>query len=210
MIRYYTGHSPGDPAVLAELAAAGCGLMAQPRSYSADVIARWPVWAADNGCFAAAWAPDVWLRWLRAVEHIPGRAFSVVPDVVGDHAATRAMWETWHELVTPPRAFVAQDGCTVDGVPWATLDVVFIGGSTGWKLGPAARLIVDEAVRRSVPVHMGRVNSETRLRMAQEWGVASADGTFLAFAPDANRRRLLRWLRACANISRAQQLDVQP
>lgn len=42
-----------------------------------------------------------------------------------------------------------------------------------------------------MPVHMGR-----RLLYAASIGVASADGTYLAFALDKNLPRLLTWLDA--------------
>lgn len=41
---------------------------------------------------------------------------------------------------------------------------------------------------------MGRVNSGKRLKLADNWGCDTADGTFLAFGPDKNLPRLLAWL----------------
>lgn len=41
---------------------------------------------------------------------------------------------------------------------------------------------------------MGRVNSRTRLGIAEWFGCDSADGTYLAYGPDKNLPRLLRWL----------------
>jgi hypothetical protein len=38
---------------------------------------------------------------------------------------------------------------------------------------------------------MGRVNSLKQLRYARDIGCASADGTFITFAPDTNLRRCL-------------------
>lgn len=52
-----------------------------------------------------------------------------------------------------------------------------IGGSTGWKLGPAARALVCEAKRRGQWVRMGRVNSLKRIAYAAEIGCDSIDGT---------------------------------
>ena len=73
--------------------------------------------------------------------------------------------------------------------------MLFLGGSTDWKLGPAARALTAEAKRRGKRVHMGRVNSLKRLRYADAIGCDSADGTCLTYAPDANLPRLLAWLR---------------
>jgi hypothetical protein len=95
-----------------------------------------------------------------------------------------------------PAAFAAQDGAEDLPMPWEDLDVLFLAGSTEWKLGEGARTLVDEAVRRAKPVHMGRVNSLKRLRYAAEIGCATADGTFVAFAPDINLQRCLTWVDA--------------
>jgi hypothetical protein len=80
-------------------------------------------------------------------------------------------------------------------MPWPWFDVLFLGGSTAWKLGPAARRLTAEAKARGKRVHMGRVNSLRRLRYADATGCDSADGTFLAFGPDVNLPALLGWLR---------------
>ena len=53
-----------------------------------------------------------------------------------------------------------------------------------------------EAKRRGKHVHMGRVNSLTRLRYADHIGCDSADGTYLVFGPDVNLPKLLDWLTA--------------
>jgi hypothetical protein len=42
-------------------------------------------------------------------------------------------------------------------VPWDAFDVLFLGGTTDWKLGPAAADLTAEARRRGLVVHMGRV-----------------------------------------------------
>ncbi len=44
-------------------------------------------------------------------------------------------------------------------------------------------------------VHVGGVNSWRRLELVAGWDVDSVDATYLAFAPDANGRRLSCWLR---------------
>lgn len=92
-----------------------------------------------------------------------------------------------------PAALVAQDGLEHLDVPWDDFDALFIGGSTEWKLGKAAARLVAEAKRRGKHVHMGRVNSRRRWSYAEHIGCDSVDGTFLAFGPDANLRRLQVW-----------------
>ncbi|WP_224277322.1 hypothetical protein [Streptomyces sp. LS1784] len=77
-----------------------------------------------------------------------------------------------------PAAFVAQDGSEAVGlIPWDQTDVLFIGGSTEWKLGPGVQSVARQAVDRGIPVHMGRVNSRRRLQLAKDMGCSSADGT---------------------------------
>jgi hypothetical protein len=159
-------------------------------------------WAADTGCFAAPERYDTaaYLAWLRDRRSAAPRClFATAPDVVGDAAATL-------ERATPvlpmiraegyPAALVAQDGLESLDVPWNTFDCLFIGGTTAWKLSEAAYGLIAAAKAREKHVHVGRVNSLRRLRTMAIAGVDSADGTFLAFGPDANLPRLAHWLRA--------------
>jgi hypothetical protein len=123
--------------------------------------------------------------------------WAVAPDVVADHAATLARSLPWLDKITAlgvPAAFVAQDGATPETVPWERFAVLFIGGTTGWKLGPAAADLAAAAHLRGVPVHIGRVNSGARFRYAAALGATSVDGTFLAFGPAANLPRLCAWI----------------
>lgn len=154
-------------------------------------------WIADNAVFADKYpGDDAYLTWLAALPHKERCRFAVAPDVVGDAEATLArslpMLERIRAIV--PVAYVAQDGATVDTIPWDQVDALFIGGTTEWKIGPAARLLITGAKRRGLWAHMGRVNSMGRLRRATDSGCDSADGTYLAFGPDTNLPRLLAWV----------------
>lgn len=142
-------------------------------------------WAADNGCFAEAlgkpWSVDAWLAWLARTP--TGALFAVVPDVVGDHAATLARWRQWWrpvaELGHRP-AFVTQDGITgPDDVPWDQAGAVFIGGSTAHKHSPEVVAIATEAHRRRCWLHVGRVNTLRRLQWSHALEADSVDGTAL-------------------------------
>jgi hypothetical protein len=152
---------------------------------------------ADNGCFGSSYVGDErWWAWLTRLPAARVR-FAVAPDVVGDARATLTRSSPWLPAIRAlglPAAFVAQDGLEHLTVPWESFDVLFIGGSTEWKLGPAARALVGVATARGVPVHMGRVNSWRRLRYAHAIGCSSADGTYLTFGPDVLLPRLLRFL----------------
>lgn len=167
-------------------------------------------WCADNGCFSEKWNEAEWWAWLQAKAHAAADClFAVAPDVVGDAFETTLRFRKWGSRIRSlgyPVAYVAQDGLeklrgrTEGGgltfpVPWASFDCLFIGGSTEWKLGPAAREIVAEAKARGKWVHMGRVNSQRRYAYALAIGCDSADGTFLTYGPDVNLPRLIAWTR---------------
>ena len=156
-------------------------------------------WIADNAVFAGRYpGNDAYLAWLsERAEHAGRCQFVVAPDVVGNAEETLAL-----SAPMTPRirmlgfwvALVAQDGLERLSVPWADIDCLFIGGTTEWKLGPAAQGLAAEAKEQGKWVHMGRVNSWERLRYARHIGCDSVDGTYLAFGPDKNLPRLQRWL----------------
>lgn len=161
-------------------------------------------WCADNGCFGKGYPGDEqWFAWLSSYtpEEIARCRFAVAPDVVGEAQATLDRSTPWLAKVRAlgyPVALVAQNGLEGMEVPWDDFDVLFIGGDTAWKLGPAARQLVREAKAHGKWVHMGRVNSERRMRYATAIGCDSADGTYIAFGPDQNLPKVLGWLRGAA------------
>jgi len=158
-------------------------------------------WSADNGCFGAGYPGDAaWLAWLGTYtpEERARCHFAVAPDVVGDAKATldRSMpWLPKIRALGYPAAFVAQDGLEHLNIPWDAFDVLFIGGTTAWKLGPAARQLVAQAKALGKWVHAGRVNSQRRYVYMAAIGCDSADGTYIAFGPDRNLPQVLAWLR---------------
>lgn len=160
-------------------------------------------WAADNGCFSTRYVGDErWLTWLRRhAAHAHRCLFATAPDVVGDSSATLVRSAPFLPLIRAlgyPAALVAQDGLEDLEVPWDEFDVLFIGGTTDWKLGPAAARLAAEAKARGKRVHMGRVNSGRRWAYAESVGCDTADGTFLTFGPDQNLKRLRAWMREAA------------
>lgn len=157
------------------------------------------VWCADNGCFADGWEEGKWWRFLTGNAYRADTClFAVAPDVVGDAWRTHIKSLPWLPKIRAlgyPVAYVAQDGIDKHPMmPWDDFDVLFIGGTTEFKLGPVAREYAAEAKRRGKHVHMGRVNSRRRLEYARAIGCDSADGTFLTFGPKTNLPRLLAWL----------------
>lgn len=189
----YLGTSPCEPAVADLLNRRRIGLMCQPASNPPK--AGW-LWAADNGCFNAKWDETRWVTWLTKGHPRAGCLFAVVPDVVGDAAATLERFPTYSRVVRDagyPVAFVAQDGQEHLPVPWTDIDVLFIGGSTEWKKSELARKLAGRARDYGKWVHVGRCNSGRRYR---SWAMHadSCDGSFLAWGPATNTPRLVRWL----------------
>jgi len=166
-------------------------------------------WCADNSVYGGKYPGDTkYLTWLAGLPFQDRCRFAVAPDVVADAAATLARSRP---LLAPIRAlgyqvaYAAQNGATVDSLPWDEFDVLFIGGDTDWKLGAEARTLIGEAKRRGKPVHMGRVNSRRRLQIAADSACDSADGTYLAFGPDANLPNVLDWV---ASVNRPALWEV--
>lgn len=140
------------------------------------------------------WDPVAWEANVRRYATEPGCLFAVVPDWVNDATRTNQRWAQYHGIVRNlglRPAYVLQNGC--ESIP-ASAGAVFVGGDTAWKLGSEARRLIAQAKARGMWVHMGRVNSLRRLRYAAQLGCDSADGTCLAFGPDTNLPKLLRWL----------------
>ena len=164
-------------------------------------LQRWQCqWAADTGNYTRPVSVDTYLDWLRVLTPFAARClFATAPDVVGNAAAT---WEMSAPVLSRiralgyPAALVAQDGLERLSVPWSAFDVLFLGGSTAWKLGESSYALSREAKQRGKWLHMGRVNSGRRLKIAQLYGCDSADGTSLAFNPALYVRDIPRWLDA--------------
>lgn len=160
-------------------------------------------WCADNGCFSDRWDEAKWWAFLvRNAHRAAACLFAVAPDVVADAAASHERAAPWLPRIRElgyPVAYVAQDGLENLVVPWDDFDVLFIGGSTEWKLGRHAVELAHAAKRRGKRVHVGRVNSNLRMQFAAApypygLGADSCDGTYLTFGPDRNLPKLLGWL----------------
>ena len=142
-------------------------------------------------------------RWQNAI--IPVE-WVTIPDVVGDAEATGILFEQWHEQVSLPKAFVAQDGAENLQLPWDAFTCLFIGGTTDWKLSRCAESLVQEAKHRCKIVHMGRVNSQKRSRYAYQIGCDSIDGTGYS---KYNKKELLPALRYVETLHRQQFFDFR-
>lgn len=194
-ITYYA--NPVAGAVKAMTARVDLGMIVTPKQ--GNRLPAQVAWCADNGCFGTGYpGDDGYLRFLGTMAAQTWRCdFATAPDVVGDAAATLTRSVPMLAPIRAagyPAALVAQDGLENLRTPWDEFDVLFLGGSTEWKLGPAAAALTAQARRLGKRVHMGRVNSRKRLAYAESIGCTSADGTYLTFAPSQNLPRLLGWL----------------
>lgn len=150
-------------------------------------------WCLDNGAFTGKFNPERFVRYLRV--NAPWKKwchFAVAPDVVGDSSQTLLQFPMWRDIIQHhgyPVAFAAQDGCRE--IP--KCDALFVGGSTEWKMSPDAVSLIREAKSRGVWVHVGRVNTRSRILTCRALGVDSVDGTSIAIAPK-NALKILDWL----------------
>lgn len=137
--------------------------------------------AIDNGSFAK-FEPDTFRRLLERER--PRRdlcRFVTPPDVVADARRTLEVFAGWEaEMAGWPLALVVQDGQEHLPIPWDKIVAIFIGGSTAWKLGPAAAACLKAAKALGKWVHAGRVNTPGRFEYFSNLGADSIDGTGLS------------------------------
>ena len=115
-----------------------------------------------------------------------------VPDVVADSQKTLHQFHEYAPRLSQfPCAFVGQDGCEDQELPWNEFRCFFVGGSTAWKLSRSAVDMMQEAKKRGKLVHVGRVNSQKRLRYAFYNDADTVDGTGYS---KYNRKELIKAL----------------
>lgn len=183
------------------------GFMFQPGMKNQTDLG-WSKWAADNGCFAQGDNFDfgAWLEWLASVRKYRETClFAVAPDVLGN------AWQTWRRsqpyLKTIRQlgfkaAFVGQDGAQDVRIHWDLFDCWFVGGTDAWKFSQASMDLLREAKRRGKWVHIGRVNSLSRLQSSAIVGADSVDGTYVKFGPDRNLPNVYDWLESVNSVAK--------
>ena len=168
-IHYLAGRHPGQ-----------VGWLVGPTTAGVKTFRDWLPYALDNDAWRSFTKGTPWdaVPFWDMLERIKGEILRplwvAVPDVVGDRVTTLANWKRYAPRCREfghPLAFVAQDGMTPGDVP-ADADVVFLGGSFGWKWKNA------ETFCKAFPrVHIGRVNTLGKIRRSEEMGAESVDGT---------------------------------
>jgi hypothetical protein len=134
-------------------------------------------WALDNGCFSSFNRP----KWERMVIEAEGDRplFVTLPDIVGDARRTLELFDHFKLFTNEvPRALVLQDGIGRHRIPWDDLAAVFIGGSDDFKYSAEATNAAKTAKMLNKWVHVGRVNTASRVRNWAEFA-DSIDGSGL-------------------------------
>ena len=166
---YLAGRYPGS-----------VGLLLGPSYFHKTPIDPWMPFALDNDEFSAwrdgkPWDVGGWSEMLATVRvsHKTPR-WVLVPDAVGDREKTLENWERYSNaasVLKAPLAFAVQDGMTPDDVP-SNADVVFVGGTDGWKF-PNLPMWTSHFQR----VHCARVNAIEMFEACERLGCESIDGT---------------------------------
>lgn len=141
----------------------------------------------DNGIFSGKFSPrDFWNKLNQMKPYQSTCLFIVAPDTVSDAYATMCAFSEWQPLIKAagwPVALVAQDDMEWFPFP-SEFDALFVGGSTEWKMSKEALRCIKRAKNAGKWVHVGRVNSQKRIRHFQLAGVDSVDGTTVCFSPN--------------------------
>jgi hypothetical protein len=120
-------------------------------------------WALDNGCFSE-FKRAKWERMVTETD-TDRPLFVTLPDIVGDAIRTLELFEHFSRYVEPSlRALVLQDGIGRHRIPWDDLGTVFVGGSDNFKYSDEAINACKTAKMLGKWVHVGRVNTASRVR----------------------------------------------
>ena len=178
------------------------GLLTSPRNGKSitDALFLGVPWAADNDAYAY-WSKGKaydCAPLLRALDrwrpYADSCLFVVAPDVLLNAAATLHNFYYWREIIHAygfPVAFVVQNGVEQHPPPWGMFEALFIGGNNRTKYGKHTAELVQEAKRRGLHVHNGRVNSANAIAYSRDIGCDSFDGTNFTRDMQRETRRVL-------------------
>ena len=171
-------------------------------------LMEWHPWCLDNDAFNGKFDLDKWYtRLLQCLDYRSTCLFAVCPDKVGDYVETLRRFEMLAPIVRGcgyPVALATQDGLTPEQTPWADFDVLFVGGTDSHKLGREAGALIHEAQKRGKWVHVGRVNSRTRMLKfpsADSW-----DGTTLSREPDGHTPAIAATVRELRELNKLERM----
>ena len=155
------------------------------------------IWGMDSGCFS-----NKNFTWLKYYSWLIRKCnydciFVPVPDVVGNAQETLKLFNKFYSLfknLPCNIAFVAQDGTSDIDIPWEKFHTLFIGGTTDWKLGEEVKQLIKQGQYMEKWIHIGRVNTISRMKYFAEMKVDSVDGTCAIYGPNVNIPKLIRWI----------------
>ncbi|WP_143342074.1 hypothetical protein [Deinococcus indicus] len=178
------------------------GVMVGPRVRGLAPLADGRWWASDNDGFTGHFQAAAFLAHLERLGPFAARClFVAAPDVVGDAAATLALFPRWRSVIEAhdfPVAVVAQDGQEALALP-ESANWLFLAGSDAWRGRHGPALIAQAGALGYWGVHVGRVNSARRVQACVALGADSCDGTYLRFTGvERGLRDVQGWVEAGA------------
>lgn len=158
------------------------------------------LWMLDNGAFSGNFDEPRWLKQVGKLLPYSEQCRGIVaPDAVILDKAGKFVKGDWHktlqrlERYSPiirgfgyPVAYALQDDHPLEEMPWHLFDVLFVAGTTKYKVSAQVEQIAKEAIRLGRRVHIGRVSSEKRVLIT--WWADSWDGTTFKWQPDKKHR----------------------
>lgn len=157
-------------------------------------------WAMDNGAFIHK-TPLEFLAMLKRYQRYAVKPDWVVAlDVPGNAEKTLELFPAWNQIIKAygyPVALVAQNGMRPEQVNWDEIVCLFVGGTDKWRFGPECMALVREAKRRGKITHLGRVNTQSRIKAAYLAGFDTVDGSSYATHKQEKSHmavNTLRWL----------------
>ena len=168
-----------------------------------NMIKTFKVIGIDNGCYSKPekYDDELYLQYLNKLD-FRDSLFATAPDVVGDYKLTRKRSYPMFKKIRDigyKVAYVGQDGEDGTDLDFTLFDCLFIGGTTEWKLSQEAYKLIRLAKQHGKWIHMGRVNSFKRMRVAGAIGVDSVDGTYICWDTDYRINQLNEWLKNVNN-----------
>jgi hypothetical protein len=163
---------------------------------------RYPAWASGK-----EWGEAEYLAFLlKAAAHEVAPQWALVPDCVGDCLGTLREWERWAPQLKEmgwPLAFAVQDGMVKENVP-TDAEVIFIGGTTGWK-----RRTLFQWCNSFPRVHVGRINTKRWLWECHKAGAESCDGTGWYRGDDLQLAGLVEYLDRSSKNLGPRQIELE-
>jgi len=171
-----------------------------------DTIPYGAEWAMDNGCFSGL-KPTAIRRLLKQcaeLDEYDKPHFITVPDTICNWDATIEFFMEFREwcfelygAIPWHLAVVLQDGIDVKDDRWQFADALFIGGSDHEFKLKYCEPILQEAAESGMWVHAGRLNTQNKIRWANDMGcIHSFDGSGFSRWPDTNIVPMVKYLRA--------------